>query len=175
MQTFEQHDPQKPKAEHQVLRFFSSPQKEKGMDYYFIKQDTHLFVYRERSHTYPDDSLFKAGETELITNQIELPLPAIRWFINVIEQKFFKPPEEGGLPADKLSYKETVAGENLHVLRTMSAGCDHPGYKITNSSRRSHLSSDDPQRVAFSDPWLFDNGLMDYLKQLADDYEQGRL
>lgn len=175
MQQFKQHDPRNPQPEHQVLRVFISPQEDKGEDFYFIKQNQHLLVYSERFHTFPDTSPYRAGQTKLLADQLEMPLAAIRWFINVIEQKFFKSPEQGGLPAHKLSFKEQVSGEDLHVLRSMNAGCDHPGYKITNSSRRSHLSSDDPQTVSLSDPWLFDNGLMDFLKQLADDYEQGRL
>ncbi|WP_347332983.1 hypothetical protein [Marinimicrobium locisalis] len=174
MQIFEQYDPRNPKPEHQLLRFFESPMKTDGMDFYFIKQNSHFLVYRERVHTFPETSS-RAGQSKLIANQIELPIPAIRWFIDVIEQKFFKPPEEGGLPAHKLSYEEEVAGETLHILRSMGAGCDHPGYTITNASRQSHMSSDDLQTLSLSDPWLFENGLMDYLKQLAEDYEQGRL
>ena len=89
--------------------------------------------------------------------------------------KFFKSPEEGGLPASKISYEEIVAGEDLHVMRSANAGCPHPGYAITNGSRRSHMAPRNMQTVSLSDPWLFQNGLMDYLKSLADNFEQGRL
>lgn len=174
MQIFDQHNPRNPQSGHRLLRAFYSPQERDGEDFYFLKQDDHLLVYVGRYHTFPETST-RAGQTKLIADQIELPLPAVRWFINVIEQKFFKPPEGGGLAAHKLSYEEEVAGETLHVLRSMAAGCDHPGYTITNASRQSHMSSEDLQTLSLSDPWLFNNGLMDYLKQLADDYEQGRL
>ncbi len=175
MQQFEQHNPRNPQSEHQVLKMFVSPQEEDGEDFYFLKQNQHLLVYAERFHTYPETSPFMPGKTELIADQLEMPLEGIRWFVNVIEQKFFKSPEDGGLPAHKISYKETVADEDLHVLRSMNAGCKHPGYKITNASRRSHLSDDDLQGLSLSDPWLFQGRLMDFLKEVADKFERGML
>lgn len=174
MQAFEQYDPRNPQPKHQLLRFFKSPQEINGSDYYFIKQDNHLLIYTERLHVFPATSKH-FGNQELRTYQFEMPLEAIRWFINVIEQKFFKSPEDGGLPAHKISYEEIVAGEDLHVMRSTNAGCPHPGYAITNGSRHSHMASWSLQELSFSDPWLFQNGLMDYLKELADKYEQGAL
>jgi len=175
MQLFQQYDPRNPKSEHQLLKFFKSPQEVNGEDFYFIKQGHHLLVYSERFHTYPLTSDFMPGQTELFADQFEMPLEAIRWFINVVEQKFFKAPEDGGVPANKISYEEIVAGEDLHVMRSANAGCPHPGYAITNGSCRSHMDSDDVQTLSLSDPWLFQNGLMDYLKSLADAFEQGKL
>ena len=175
MQIFSLYDPRNPATEHNLLKFFKSPQENDGEDFYFLKQENCLLVYSERIHTYPLTSDYMPGQSELFADQFEMPLVSIRWLINVIEQKFFKSPEEGGLPANKISYEEIVAGEDLHIMRSVYAGCDHPGYDITNGSRRCHLASDDLQTLSLSDPWLFKNGLMDYLKTLADDYEQGRL
>jgi hypothetical protein len=175
MQLFEQYDPRNSQPEHQLLKFFKSPQEEKGQDFYFIRQDDYLLVYREQLRVYPITSPYNAGQTKLLANQFEMPLETIRWFINVIEKKFFKSPEDGGLPTHKISYEEIVAGEDLHVMRSANAGCPHPGYVITNGSRRSHFDSDDLQTLSLSDPWLFQNGLMDFLKELADKYEQGTL
>lgn len=174
MQVFEQYDPRNPQPKHQLLRFFESPQETNGENFYLIKQDRHILIYSERLHTFPITSKHY-GKQELQADQFEIPLEAIRWFINVIEQKFFKSPEDGGLPANKISYEQMAAGEDLHVMRSANAGCPHPGYVITNGSRRSHMDSDDLQTLALSDPWLFQNGLMDFLKELADKYEQGAL
>lgn len=173
MLTFAQYEPRKPLPEHNLLKYYESPQEEDGEDFYFIKQENYLLVYSERLHVYPPTSP-RYGTQKLLADQFEMPLEAVRWLINVIEQKFFKSPEEGGLPANKISYEEIVAGEDLHVMRSTNAGCPHPGYDITNGSRRSHLSPRNLQTLSLSDPWLFKNGLMDYLKSLADDYEQGR-
>lgn len=174
MQLFEQYDPRLPKLKHKLLKFFKSPQENNGEDFYFLTQDNYLLIYSERLHIYPSTSKH-FGTQKLLADQFEMPLEAIRWFINVIEQKFFKSPEEGGLPAHKISYEEIIAGEDLHIMRSANAGCPHPGYVITNGSRRSHMSSDDMQTLSLSDPWLFNNGLMNYLKSMADDFEKGKL
>lgn len=174
MQLFEWYSPSAPRPEHRLLHFFKYPQEDNGEDFYFIKQDRHLLIYVERLHIFPSTSKH-FGKQELRCNQFEMPLEAIRWFINVVEQKFFKAPEDGGLPANKISYEEIVAGEDLHVMRSANAGCPHPGYVITNGSRRSHLAARNMQTLSFSDPWLFQNGLIDYLKSLADAVEQGKL
>lgn len=175
MKTFTQYDPNNPSPQQHLLKKFEKPMEGSKWDYYFLTEGLHLLVYKEKLHKYPPQSPFRPGETELLTSQFEMPLSGVRWFINAIEQKFFKSPEEGGLPADKISFEEVVDGEDLHIIRSMHAGCQHPGYKITNSSRRRHLSSDDLQTLAMADPWLFKGGLMDFLKEIADRYEQGTL
>lgn len=173
MQQFEVYDPRRPDTEYQTLHIFEAPLLQ-GQDYIFLKRNGHLVVYRERLHTFPETAGDLAGQTELLNYQFEMPLSGIRWFINVIEQKFFKSPDEGGLPANKLSYEEIVGGEDLHVMRTLGGG-DRPGYVITNASRRSHIAERNMQELEFSDRWLFQDGLMDYLRELADKYEQGQL
>jgi hypothetical protein len=175
MKTFTQYDPRKPLPRQQLLKKYAKPMEGNNTDFYFLRDGDHFLIYHEHVHTYPVTSSTRPGESRLIANQFEMPLSGVRWFINAIEQKFFKSPEEGGLPADKISFKETVDGEDLHIIRSMHAGCQHPGYKITNSSRRSHFSSDDLQTLAMADPWLFNDGLMDFLKEIADRYEQGTL
>lgn len=174
MENFDLFNPTKPHPQQQLLAQFTSPQRQNGPNFYFVRDGDHLIVYYERLHVHPDTSPF-SGEEELIANQLEMPFSGVCWFIDVIEQKFFKPPSEGGLPADSISYREDVDGERLHVLRVMNAGSPHPGYKITNLSRKSHIGSFAPQTLALSDPWLFDKGLMDFLKKIADKYEQGTL
>ena len=175
MKTFTQYDPRNPLPQQRLLKKYEKPLGTNKPDFYFLTEGEHLLVYREKVHTYPMTSDIRPGESRLIANQFEMPLTGVRWFINAIEQKFFKSPEEGGLPADKISFEEVVDGEDLHIIRSMYAGCQHPGYKITNSSRRSHLSSDDLQTLSMADPWLFKGGLMDFLKEIADRYEQGTL
>ena len=173
MKQFTLYNPRQPLARQHLLKKFVKPQS--SNDVYFVREDNHLLVYDEELHTYPLTSPYRPGETKLIADQFEMPLSGIRWFINVIEQKFFKSPEEGGLAADKISYEEVVDGEELHVMRVVYAGCDHPGYDITNGSRYSYISSTSLQTLALSDPWLFHGGLMDFLQEIADQYESGQL
>jgi hypothetical protein len=168
---FQLFDPNSVLSDQKILMHTESPVK-KGKYVYFVKQENYLIIYAERMHTYP-----RTGKQKLIANQIEIPLPGVRWFVDVIEQKFFKAPEDGGLPADKISYSEFVEGEKLHVIRSMNAGGGYPGYDLTNLNRYSYISpeSKDPQEVSFADPWLFDMGLMDFFKDTAAKYEAGTL
>lgn len=173
MQQFEMYNPRNPHPDWHILKFFKEPLR-KEQDYFFIKGNDHLLVYRERYHTYPPTAGALAGTTELRHYQFEMPLSGIRWFIDVIDTKLFKSPDEGGLAANKLSYEDLVGGEDLHVMRTMGGG-DRPGYVLTNASRRSHIAERNMQQLDLPDHWLFQDGLMDYLKELADKYEQGML
>lgn len=173
MQTVEMYDPRDPNPNYEVLRIFKEPLQQ-GQDYFFVKAVNHLLIYRERLHTYPETAGDLAGTKEYRRYQFAMPLRGIRWFIDVIEQKFFKSPNEGGLPANKLSYEEIVAGEDLHVMRSMGGG-HRPGYTITNATQRAHGAERNPQRLTLPDDWLFEGGLMDYLKELADNYENGQL
>lgn len=171
--TPELYDPSSPLPEQHLLRVFDGPIYA-GEKFYFIRQHEHLLIYREDFHTYPESAGELAGTTELFEYQFAIPMSGIRWFIEVIEQKFFKSPNEGGLPANKLSYEEIVAGEDLHVMRSMGGG-HRPGYTITNATQRAHGAERNPQRLTLPDDWLFEGGLMDYLKELADKYENGQL
>lgn len=173
MQQLEMYDPRDHDSSYKVIRIFKEPLQQ-GQDYFFLNADTHLLIYRQRLHVYPETAGALAGSTELFRYQFTIPLPGIRWFIDVIEQKFFKSPHEGGLPAHKLSYEEVVAGEDLHVMRSMGGG-HRPGYTITNATQRAHGAERNPQRLTLPDDWLFEGGLMDYLKELADKYENGQL
>lgn len=173
MKQFTLYNPQQPLENHKLLKKYERPQSD--YDIYFITQDNHLLVYKRKMHEFPLTSPYRPGETELIENQFEMPMAGVRWFINAIEQKFFKSPEDGGLPANKISYEEIVDGEDLHIIRSVTAGCSHPGYVVTNGSRHSHISSISLQTLALSDPWLFKRGLMDFLKEVATKYESGEL
>jgi len=174
MMLFTLFNPRDPDPEHNLIRFWSSPQEENGEDFYFVRASDYLLIYAERLHVFPSTSP-KHGQQKLIADQLEMPLEGVRWYIDVIEQKFFKPPEEGGLPANKISYREEVAGERLHIMRSMNAGCKHPGYDLTNLSRSSHILSTSSQEFSASDPWLFQGGLMDFLKDVAERYENNTL
>jgi hypothetical protein len=174
MRVFELYDPRQPLPQQQLLKAFVSPLEKNGGDFYFVKDGNHLIAYRERLHIYPPTSTLH-GQKDLIADQLEMPISGVRWFINAIDEKFFKPAEEGGLPGNKISFEETVGGEDLHIIRSTHAGCEHPGYTLTNASRRSHILSSQLQGLSLSDPWLFQGGLMDFFKGVADKYEHGEL
>lgn len=174
MKQFALYDPKNPEQDQVLLKKWISPQEENGEDFCFVKVDDYIILYVEQLRVYPPTS-DKYGQTKLIADQLEMPLKGIRWYIDAIEQKFFKSESEGGLPAHKISYEEIIAGEDLHIIRSMNAGCSQPGYDLTNSSRSSHISPSSYQSFEAADPWLFEGGLMDFFKKLADQYERGEL
>ena len=169
MQTFSLYLPPSPN-ENQRLLFSQEHPFQPGTHYYFVREMNHILIYREEMKTN-----LKTSEKKLLANQIEIPMEGISWFIDVMEKKFFEGPEDDSLPANKISYEEVVAGERLHILRAATAGCEYPGYDLTNLSRQSYILASCKQDVSFADPWLFEFGLMDFLKKTAHQYEMGKL
>ena len=143
----------------------------KGKEHFFIKQNKHLLIYSRKPYTDPDTNI-----TELIENQIEIPLPAIRWIIDTIEIKFFKPPGQGGLPAEQFHWCEVIEGEKLCIMRAFDpTGEGLPGYVLDNLSRYGYISDTSNQEFSFFDNFLFEHGLMNFLKEIAGKYERGEL
>lgn len=172
MKTFELYKPTDALPHQQLLEKFSAPQEDYG-DFYFVRDGNFLLVYGEELQ--PTLAADHSQNEAVIGIQVEVPLKSIRWFMEVIAEKFLKSPKDGGLPKHIINYRDEVAGEKLHITRTMYAAGERPGYELTNVSRPSHASPFLKQTVAFSDDWLFDGGLMEFLEDIADRYEQGRL
>jgi hypothetical protein len=49
------------------------------------------------------------------------------------------------------------------------------GYRLVNLSRRSNISETDIQEFAMPDPFLFNYGLMDFLKDLGARISRGEV
>ncbi len=114
--------------------------------------------------------------TEWIQNQIEIPFPAVRWIIDTIEIKFFKPPDQGGLPAEQFHWCEVIEGEELCINRSFDpTGEGLSGYRLVNLNRFGYISNTSKQEFSFFDKFLFEHGLMDFLKEIAGKYERGEL
>lgn len=167
MQLFAQYNPRQPQPEHQLLRFFKSPQEENGEDFYFIRQDNHLLVYKERLYIFPPTSKHY-GEQELIANQFEIPLEGIRWLIDIIDEKSFFTPREDGLKVQTIRYKEQIAGEYLYLVRKVGIGCDSPGCVIINGSRRHNSLQNDLQSLFLSEACLLNIELLNFLRSLTN-------
>jgi len=110
-----------------------------------------------------------------LTYQLEMPKAGLPWIINTIENKFFKLSHEGGLPKDVYHYSEYVDGEKLMIDRPMFLGTrenPEPGYEIHTNSRKE---DDFPKSLCFTDSFLFDHGLFDLFKDVAQKIESGEL
>ena len=119
----------------------------------------------------------RVGEPFLTIDQFDAPLAILPWFVNQLEF-FRKPSFEGGLPANKIATdKEKVGGEYIFLSRAMDAGNARRdgGYSLHFLNRESHDITQDYQYVTFSDSFLFEGGLLDVWKDLAQRYELGLL
>jgi hypothetical protein len=143
----------------------------KGKEVCFFMIEQHIIIYCKKWVTRKI-----SGITKLIANQIEIPAQAIQWIVDTIEIKFFKPPSQGGLPVDKFHHCEIIQDEELCINRSVSSGGEGiGGYRLVNLSRRSYISETDIQEFAMPDPFLFDHGLMDFLKDLGVKISRGEV
>lgn len=138
------------------------------------------FFYLLLKHDYlvlASKGLFPAvnGQPEkwLGGTDIEIPKSGLPWFINAIEQKFMKTEAEGGLKKDELTYAKEIAGEKLVTSRWFGT----PGYGLANASRNRYgsVTFKKQQEFCFTDEMLFDNGLLEELKVIANKIDNGAL
>jgi hypothetical protein len=137
-------------------------------DYSFWLKDGEYLLWAKRGLGVSFDGSPRewVGGTEL-----EIPKKGLSWFVNVIEDKFLKTEEQGGLAKGQYGFEEVIDGERLIVSRMFGTS----GYRFRNHSRYSHLWDDstDPQNAMFTDEMLFEKGLFDDFKKLAEKIEQG--
>jgi hypothetical protein len=109
---FELIEPDQLDSNYVLLGKFNNPCLE-GDEIFFVKKANYLIIYSREWFTN-----FKSKITKLLQDQIELPFSAVRWIIDTIEIKFFKPPSEGGLPAEQFHWCEVIEGEELCIMRS---------------------------------------------------------
>jgi len=114
----------------------------------------------------------------LTTEQFDAPLAILPWFIDKLVF-FRKSSVEGGLAPNRIATdKELVGGEHLILSRAMDAGNARRegGYMIENINRKIHfVRISSFQDLMFSDSFLFEGGMLDLWKDLADKYKAGAL
>lgn len=140
--------------------------------YSFYKQDKHISIVCHWIVTPKNKAPY------LTTDQFDAPLEILPWFVDKLDF-FMKPSTQGGLPPNKIATdKEQVGGENLILGRLMNAGNARRegGYDICNLQRKEYLQKSTMyQRISFSDSFLFEGGLMDLWKDLAQKHQNGTL
>jgi len=104
---------------------------------------------------------------------MEFPRNALPWFIDVLENKFFKLSRDGGLPKSQFAYEEDIDSEHLVVARMMGT----PGYSFRNDSRQNYTykTKNSPQAMDLSDDLLFEQGLFDKLKGISSKIKSGKV
>lgn len=141
----------------------------------FFVSGKHLIIVR-KSFSKIDDS----DPGEWVTEQFEYPTAGARWFVETIDRFFLHPDDPHAVPRGKFNVRDDVMGETLGVTRGAQYGSilkGIPGYSLDNLNRFRHstLSVDDNkcQMFKMGDPWLFDDGLLDLFKDIAERHERG--
>ena len=107
---------------------------------------------------------------------MEFPKEGLPWFVDTIEQKFFRREDEGGLPAGTLHLTEPVRGERLKVQRCFGLGGRNKretGYQFITVDRREHTGIS--RSRSCTDRVLFEEGLFDWFKEQADRIRRGEI
>lgn len=111
------------------------------------------------------------------SSQYEYPISGARWFVDTVERFFLPPDHPNAVPRGKLNMRENVNGETLGVTREAAYGGEFiPGYSFDNLNRYEHstlITRSRCQMFEMGDPWLFEDGLFDLFKQIAQRHENG--
>ena len=117
---------------------------------------------------------------EFASEQYEYPIGAVRWFVTTLDRFFLHPDHPNAVPRGKFNVRGEVAGETLGVTRGAQYGSilkGIPGYSLDNLNRFSHttirVSTNWCQMFEMGDPWLFEEGLLEVFKDIAERHERG--
>ncbi|KMQ73200.1 hypothetical protein [Marinobacter subterrani] len=115
---------------------------------------------------------------EYAFSQYEYPIAGARWFVNTVERFFLPPDHPNAVPRGKLNMRGEVDGETLGVTRGAWFGGQYiPGYSFDNLNRIEHSTVLPEgafcQMFKMGDPWLFEDGLFELFKEIADRHERG--
>lgn len=106
--------------------------------------------------------------------QFELPIAALPWLIDTIENKFWKKASEGGLSGDVLHVDNVVEGEDLRVRFSPNCGDEGvQGFTLENYSRTDRGQNWQDMQTPYT--LLREDGLLDLLKDISMKHRQGLL
>ena len=171
MKKFINVDPNTIENDSRVALKFTEFAEELGRDrFYFLLKDKNYFIWVIKTFSPAYDTHPAEWGSEIL---LEFPISGLPWFINTIEQRFFKTGADGGLEKGKFSHEEEIAGERLCISRMFG----EPGYGFRNCSRNDyvHTTYDSPQEADFSDELLFQKGLFDEFKIISEKLSMGKL
>ena len=96
-----------------------------------------------------------------------IPRRAAKWIADSIENKFWKSPENGGLPLDQHHIKEEIDGDIIKLNRVMTvARPGQKGFKFNNFSRKVPGLRNTPEFFNTPDIMLTEGGLLKILGEL---------
>ena len=138
---------------------------------------THFIVSNEKDliflRKFPPLPIYgKENEPGFALAQTEIPLDALPWIIDIIENKFWKPASQGGLSNSVLHVNNLVAGEDILIRFTPNCGDEgEKGFTLENYARLPLRGSDNHQSIQLSNRLLRDSGLLGLFKQIVSKYQ----
>jgi hypothetical protein len=138
---------------------------------FYVLIDDDLAIFAVRSlHRNP-----MTRAEKWLAAQIELPKSGIGWFVRVLEEKFFRSAQDGGLEHGKIHCDGVVDGEHPFVIRGAAVGGEgQPGYTLMTRSRLDPEVGH-PYSLSMTDELLFERGLLETLKRIAAQIDSGKL
>lgn len=170
MKTFLDLDPNVLQNDPRIIFSFVENRPQYPDEYYFLMKDGDFLIWASRGvlPAMNGKPAKWSGGTIL-----EFPKIGLSWFIDTLEQKFFKMEAEGGLPKGEFTYTEKVMDEELTVARMFGVS----GYAFRNYDRQDYAykTMKRPQQANLSDEILFEKGLFGQLKFIAEKITKGEI
>jgi len=119
------------------------------------------------------NATYKERKQKWLHYQIEFPKEGLQWFLDTMQNKFFKTEAEGGLPKGKFHDKTTVKGERIKLGRAFNADGNRGGgfYFATLDRRDIGLAKE----YTFTDQLLFKHGMLQMFQDVAAKIASGLL
>lgn len=145
---------------------------------FHVGNNTHQYVLsRDKDHLIINERILLPWNSTMFYPQSEYPLSAGQWFVDSLENKFWKPVEQGGIGPWK-GLVEYVDNEELGLGRAMAmGGSGIGGYELDNFSRKGHIlnqqdSNKRPMALYLHDILLRDIGMYGFFLDLKKWYQQ---
>lgn len=141
-------------------------------DYRFLYLYKGMLVVLIEYTSYADEDRDpRTGKPALFFSQVEFPLEAASWVVD----KLGPFGREGLMPGTMTKLDFEINDERLSLIRGPGiGGPDVPGWELVNYSRR-YRNDDIARFQAFpmSDPFLWEQGMFDLWKNIAQRHKQG--
>ncbi|CAE6940815.1 hypothetical protein ACOMICROBIO_FLGHMIGD_04044 [Vibrio sp. B1FLJ16] len=139
-------------------------------NFYFLLIDNYIILATAKYFTNK-----RTGKSKWLHYQIEFPKHGLRWFLDTLEGKFFKTAAEGGLPKGKFNDEGVVDGERLKLGRAFNADGEGGGGYAFITLDRKEPESVWSKSYTFTDALLFEHGMIDTMKDIANKIDSGQI
>jgi hypothetical protein len=139
-----------------------------GQHFFLFTRDNDFYIL-EKDPAKPmvlPDRVIETDEPGYNLGQFELPLKALPWLIDTIENKFWKKASEGGLPGDVLHVDAVIEGEDLRIRFSPNCGAEGvQGFTLENYSRQGKILNWQEMQIPYT--LLREDGMLQKFKDIC--------